>query len=83
MVLHISDEHKEQLKDELMNAFSYTHLDPDEVHQDDLHAYDEDLNETDLSHVFIQHGSHKKGIKEQSYSSQSVNGSFSTSKQAR
>ncbi|MEC7703527.1 MAG: hypothetical protein VYC19_12320 [Pseudomonadota bacterium] len=81
MVLHISDEHKEQLKDELMNAFSYTHLDPDEVHQDDLHAYDEDLNETDLSHVFIQHGSHKKGIKEQSYSSQSVNGSFSTSKQ--
>ena len=80
MTLHIHDEHKEHLKEDLFRAFRFAHSSKEDIHADHLRNHDNDLNETDLSHVFIQHGEHKKGVHEQSYVSQSLNGGFITSK---
>jgi hypothetical protein len=71
---YVTDKLREDMHSQLVGSFSRVNI----SHQDiELMAQH---HETDLSSTIIQHGAHKKGVREQSHLSSQKNGGFETSK---
>lgn len=71
---YVTDKLREDMHSQLVGAFSHVNI----SHKDIEHMAQH--HETDLTSTIIQHGVHKKGVREQSHISSHQNGGFETSK---